>query len=144
MWFETIVSFEKTLDDGKRKNVKEKNLVDAMSCTEAEARTIQEVSLYITGDLKVESTKEVTYTDVILNEKDFFFEARLEFITLDEKTGVEKSQKFKTIIQADDFDEAKEIMDGYLKGFMADVHVCGLIETKVVNVFTFKAPEKDA
>lgn len=143
MWFESIVSFEKDADNGKRKKVKEKYLVDAMSCTEAEARMIQEVSPFMNeaSNLNVDSTKKVEYSDVVLSEKDFFYEARLELITLDEGNGVERRTKHKSLIQANSFDEAKETLDRYVKGFMADIEICGLAKTALVDVYPYKAPE---
>ena len=49
-WFESKVRYEKTMENGKDKKVVEPYLVDALSFTEAEARTIEEVTPFISGE----------------------------------------------------------------------------------------------
>lgn len=48
-WFESKVRYEKVDENGVSKKVTESFLVDALSCTEAEARATEEVSPYISG-----------------------------------------------------------------------------------------------
>ena len=49
-WFECKVSYEKMLENGTQKKVTEPYLVDALSFTEAEARIIEEIRPFITGE----------------------------------------------------------------------------------------------
>ena len=41
-WFETKIQYEKTMEDGLQKKVKEQYVVDALSFTEAEKRITEE------------------------------------------------------------------------------------------------------
>lgn len=50
LWFETTVSFDKMMENGAVKKGTEKNLFDALSFTEAEERTIEELTPYISGE----------------------------------------------------------------------------------------------
>jgi hypothetical protein len=52
-WFECKVSYEKISENGIQKKVTEPYLVDALSFTEAEARIIEEIRPYITGEFLI-------------------------------------------------------------------------------------------
>ena len=53
LYIETKVRFDKMMENGKVKKVTEPYLVDALSFTEAEARIIEEVTPYISGEFTV-------------------------------------------------------------------------------------------
>ena len=90
-WFECKIRYDKMLETGMQKTVTEPYLVDALSFTEAEARIIEEIKPYISGEFSVSDIKRVKYTESFFNETgDRYFKARLFFITLDEKSGAEK------------------------------------------------------
>ena len=52
-WFECRVKYDKMLENGMQKKVTEPYLVDALSFTEAEARIIEEVAPFISGEFSV-------------------------------------------------------------------------------------------
>lgn len=52
-WFKCSIRYEKTMENGMNKKVLEPYLVDAMSFTEAEARIIEEMTPYISGEMMV-------------------------------------------------------------------------------------------
>ena len=56
-WFECKVSYEKIMEDGKQKKVTEPYLVDALSFTEAEARIIEELTPFISGEMATASIR---------------------------------------------------------------------------------------
>lgn len=62
-WFESKVRYGKTMENGKDKKVVEPYLVDALSFTEAEARTIEEVTPFISGEFSIMSIKRVGYDE---------------------------------------------------------------------------------
>ena len=59
-WFECRVKYDKMLENGMQKKVTEPYLVDALSFTEAEARIIEEVSPFISGEFSVSAVKRAT------------------------------------------------------------------------------------
>ena len=65
-FFEVRVRYEKTMENGTDKQVTEPYLVDALSFTEAEARIIEEMKPFISGDFKVKAVKPVSYTHLTL------------------------------------------------------------------------------
>ena len=52
-WFECKIRYEKTMENGMNKKVTEPYLVDALSFTEAEARIIEEITPFISGEFKL-------------------------------------------------------------------------------------------
>lgn len=144
MYFLTVAKFEKVLESGMQKKVSEQYLVDAMSCTEAEARTIDEVKPFVSGDLEVTSAKQMNYTELFFNEDgDRYWECKVDYITLDEKTGSEKKTRTKMLVQASNIDEAKKNLEEGMKGTLADYWISGINETKIMDVFLVDL-EKDA
>lgn len=137
MYFLTVAKFEKMLESGMIKKVSEQYLVDAMSCTEAEARTCEEIQPFISGEFSVTSAKQMDYSEIFFSEDgDRFWECKVHFITLDEKSGAEKRLKHKFLVQATTLDEAKNNLDEGMKGTLSDYWVAGINETKIMDVFT--------
>ena len=89
-WFECTCQYEKTMEDGLQKKVKETNVVDALSFTEAEKRFIEEMSSYISGEFDVTAMKIAQYKEVFFNDADEsadrWYKVKLDFITINEKT----------------------------------------------------------
>ena len=86
-WFECKVSFEKVLENGMQKKVTEPYLVDALSFTEAEARIIEEIRPFISGEFTVTDIKRARLSELFFNENgDRFYKIKVYFITLDERS----------------------------------------------------------
>lgn len=62
-WFECKIRYEKVMENGMNKKVTEPYLVDALSFTEAEARIIEEITPYISGEFTVSDIKRANYSD---------------------------------------------------------------------------------
>ena len=60
-WFECKIRYEKVMENGMNKKVTEPYLVDALSFTEAEARIIEEITPYISGEFTVSDIKRANY-----------------------------------------------------------------------------------
>lgn len=89
-WFECKIQYEK--DIRKRNNEKSNGtyLVDALSFTEAEARIIEEMTPFMTGEFTVSDIKRANYSELFYSEDasaDRWYKAKLVFITLDEKVA---------------------------------------------------------
>ncbi len=92
-WFECKIRYEKVMENGMNKKVTEPYLVDALSFTEAEARIIEEMTPFITGEFTVSDIKRANYSELFASDEesaDRWFKCKLIFITLDEKSGAEK------------------------------------------------------
>lgn len=135
-WFECKVRYDKMQENGSVKKVNEPYLVDALSFTEAEARIIEEVTPFISGEFSVSAVKRSNITEIFWNDAaDKWYHVKVNFITLDEKTAVEKKTTSHILVAANDFSEAlSNFMEG-MKGTMADFEVNSIAETALMDVY---------
>lgn len=136
LWFECKVRYDKMMENGMMKTVNEPYLVDALTFTEAEARIIEQMKSYISGDYSVSSEKKTKIAEIFFNEDgDRYYQVKVNFITLDEKSGQEKKTAQLILVQASDFEDAlKKFLEG-MKGTMADFEIASIAETPILDVF---------
>ena len=145
-WYATKVRYQKTMEDGCEKVVTEQYLIEALSFTEAESAIIEEMSVYVSGELKVSNLgqanfKEIFFSDV--DDDDKWYKAKLQFITIDEKTEREKRSNVNYLVQAKSLARALRYIDEVMGKTMIDYDVVGLNETKVYDVFEYHASSSD-
>ena len=63
-WFICKIRYEKTMEDGLQKKVTEQYVVDALSFTEAEARIIEQMSQYISGEFEVVEIDRCVFKEI--------------------------------------------------------------------------------
>lgn len=135
------------MNDGLQKKVKETNVVDALSFTEAENRFIEKMSSYISGEFDVTAIKIAQYKEVFFNDvdesADRWYKVRLDFITIDEKTEKEKRQKVTYLFQAGSFEQAKKSVVEVMGGTMIDYEIVKIEETKIWSVFEYAKKESE-
>lgn len=137
-WIEVKVRYDKTMDNGAIKKVTETYMVDALSCTEAEARVIEEITPF-TSEFNVLKVGKTKIAEIFWNENgDRFYKVKANFITLDEKTATEKRAASYILVQASDFDEAVRNFHDGMKGTLADYEVEAVAETKIMDVYRFR------
>lgn len=140
-WFECKIRYEKTLENGMVKKVTEPYLVDALSFTEAEARIIEEMKPFISGEFTVSDIKRANYSELFFCDEDAadrWFKSKLLFITLDEKSGNEKKVASNVLIQASDLRDAVKKLDEGMKGSMADYEIASMAETPIMDVYRYE------
>lgn len=141
--FETKIRYDKIHENGAVKKVTEAYLVDALSFTEAEARIIEDMKPYISGDFSVVAIKRTKIAEVFWNpEAEKWWTVKVNFITLDDKTGVEKKSASLILVQADDDASAREKFNEGMRGTMADYEIAGINETNYLEVFRYSDKEK--
>ncbi len=143
-WFECKVRYEKAMENGMSKKVNEPYLVDALSFTEAEARIIQEMKPFISGDFMVSDIKRANYSELFPSEEeaaDKWYKCKLLFVTLDEKSGAEKTTSTQVLVQAADLRDAVGKLDEGMKGTMADYQIASVAETAIMDVYPYRADE---
>lgn len=141
-WIKTSVRFDKTMENGAIKKVTEPYLVDALSFTEAEARIIEEVTPYISGEFTVSAVKKSKVSEIFWDETgDRWYQVKSSFITINEKTGAEKRSTAVFMVQASDFKNAYDNFMQGMKGTMADFDIISITETAIMDVFKAKLAE---
>lgn len=141
-WFECRIGYQKVMENGMQKKITEPYLVDALSFTEAEARIIEEMAPYISGEFAVKGVKLAGYSELFPSEEesaDRWFKCRLSFITLDEKSGAEKRTLSNVLVQASDLRDAINKLDTGMKGTMADYQIASVAETAIMDVYPYEA-----
>lgn len=144
-FFEVCVRYEKTMSNGTNKQVTEPYLVDALSFTEAEARIIEEMKPFISGDFKVKAAKQANYSELFSSsdvQADIWYKARLAFVTLDKVGGAEKKAYTNILVQASDLHDALKKLDEGMKGTISDYKIASIAETKIMDVYMY-VPEKE-
>ena len=144
-WFETKVKYQKTMEDGSEKVVSEAYVVDALSFTEAESAIIDEMSVYVSGELKVSGIGKAGYGEIFfsdVDDDDKWYKAKLQFITIDEKSEKEKRSNVTYLVQAKSLARALRYIDEVMGKTMIDYDVVGLNETKLMDVFDHHAPNE--
>ena len=137
-WFIVKVSYDKMMENGVQKKVTEPYLLDALSFTEAEARIIEEIKPYISGEFTVADIKRARLNEIFFNEAgDRFYKVKIFFITLDEKSGAEKRTAVQMLAQASTLEEALEATKTGVKGTMADYVIASIVETAILDIFPF-------
>lgn len=135
-WFECKVKYDKMQESGAVKTVTEPYMVDALSFTEAEARITEEMQPYISGEFTVSAVRRVNLSDIFYNETgDRWYKVKTNFITVDEKTAVEKRTATFQLVQASDFKQALEVFLDNMKGTMADYEIASITETQLMDVY---------
>ena len=144
-WFECKISYEKIMENGMQKKVTEPYLVDALSFTEAEARIIEEIRPFISGEFTVAEIKRARLTETFFNENgDKYYKVKINYITLDKQSGMEKKTPAYMLVQASTIDEAKDNLSEGMKGTLSDYVVESIKETKIVDVFPYEAGKEKA
>ena len=160
-WFICKIRYEKTMEDGLQKKVTETFVVDAVSFTEAEARIIEEMSAYISGEFEVieidravfkeiffmewaekvldnDDKKHQSLEDRIQNTDTRWYKSKLQFITIDEKTEKEKRSNVYYLVEGCSLESARRNIDEVMGGTMIDYSIASVSETPIIDVFEYK------
>ena len=142
-WIEVKVRYDKMTDSGKTVKVTDPYLVDAVSCTEAEARVVEEISSFV-NDFNVLNVGKTKISEIFWDETgDRFYKVKVNFITIDEKSGVEKRKASFILVQASTFTDALANFNKGMKGTMADYEIESIAETKIVDVYRYQVPAQE-
>ena len=144
IWFECKIAYEKVMEDGLQKKVSESYVVDALSFTEAEKRIMEEMSSYISGEFTIKDIKIAPYKEIFFSEEelaDRWYKAKLEFITIDEKTEKEKRSAVNYLVQAGTLKGAVGNIESVMGTTMIDYVIASVTETKLMDVFEYGKQE---
>ena len=136
IWFECKVRYDKMMENGIVKKVNEPYLVDALTFTEAESRIVEEMKPFISGEYSISSEKKTKISEIFFHEGgDRYYQVKVNFITLDEKTGAEKKTATLILVQAADFEEALKNFKEGMSGTLGDYEIASITETMLMDVF---------
>ena len=145
-WFLCKIRYEKTMEDGLQKKVTEQFVVNALSFTEAEARIMEEMSSYISGEFDVVEIDRCVFGEIFFSDEDMadkWYKSKLQFITIDEKTEKEKKTNVYYLVKGSSLEDARKNIDEVMGGTMIDYVISSVGETKIMDVFECGAPNKE-
>lgn len=139
-WFLCKIRYEKIMEDGLQKKVTETYVVDAMSFTEAEARIMEEMSSYISGEFEVHEIDRAVYKEIFFSDEDTadkWYKSKVQFITIDENTEKEKKTNVYYLVQGSSLENARKNIDEVMGGTMIDYVISSVSETTIIDVFEY-------
>lgn len=138
-WIEVKARYAKIAENGKTVKVTEPYLVDALSCTEAEARVVEEITPFA-PEFNVLNVSKTKISEIFWNENgDRFYKVKVNFITLDERTATEKRSASYILVQASSFDDAVHSFYNGMKGILSDYEIESVAETKIADAYTYSS-----
>ena len=141
IWFRAKIRYEKTEENGMNKRVSENYLVDALSFTEAEARIINEVTPFISGEFTVTDLKRENISELFSSEADKddrWYKIKVAFVMLDEKLGKERKSYSYMLVQSSDTASAEKMLHERMKGSLSNYEVMEVKETNIIGVYPYK------
>ena len=137
-WFEVKVKYVKVDQDGRERKVSESYLIDAVSFTDAEARTIEQMQQIIRGEFHIDNIKKSNIIEIYPAESgEFWYKAKIAIVTIDEKAGKEKKVNNYFLVAADDFKEALQRLEEGLSYILVPYHTTAMNLSTIVDVFPY-------
>lgn len=135
-WFEITAKHASINEKGMSVKKSEKYLFDALSFTEAEKRAYEELEGY--NEIEITRINPVKVSEIFLTGKgDLYFKCKINYITLDEKSGKEKKKPAYVWVQAENTKNAEAYLTEGMKGTLSDWTCESIAETKIVDVFKY-------
>ena len=131
-FFEVGVSYI----DAIEKKHKETFIVKAISFAEAEDKAYLDFKDYAVTDIDVLSVKISNVTEVILDEndeKEKYYKVKYSVIVFDEKSAKEKRIPHYLLFNASSIDEAREMYKRESAGWVSDIILESITETKITS-----------
>ena len=138
------VKCAKTMESGAIKRVSEKLLVSALSFTECEAMVteyMQPQEFEVAGIAKTKycellrkyTVNEEGKREYEVNGDESFFDVKVCFMMLDEKSGEDKKSYTNLLVFAKDIDDARRMVISAMKGTMAAYTIESIKKTNIVD-----------
>lgn len=145
-WFEAKVKYMRVGEDGREHKVSEMYLIDAMSYTEAESRTVSEMETIIKGDYYIPSLKKSNITEVVTSEDerdDRWYKAKVAIVDAEEVSGREKRSFQYYLVAASDTNRALENLNKALATFVVPWEVASIADTQFMDVLPYEEDDEE-
>ena len=137
-YFECVVKYDKTSEDGAMKKATETYCIEADSFSEAESKATEELAPYSDGEFEIKNITPAKYKEIFINEDAVdtkFIKAKLELIIINEVTMQEKKTSTYYLVSAKDFADSLRIIQDAMKETLVDYVTAQISESKVLEVF---------
>lgn len=160
--YEVKIILDRTMENGMTKKVTEQYIVaDCLGLSESEARVVEYIQPFATGDFEVISYRVAPYTEIVYDkfgivsqvdgeaqkllgqnrnastDPDRWYRVKVSLITMDERSGREKRTSMNLLVNACSVNAAHDLTVEHLKGCMSDYEIGNVDETKILDVIPF-------
>ncbi|WP_368336318.1 DUF4494 domain-containing protein [Parabacteroides merdae] len=134
-FLECKVTYDRVADDGMLKKVTEPYIVKAVSFTDAETTIIDYIAPFTSGDFLVKGIKRCKFTEIIMDKSGSrYYKCSLDYITVNEKNGMEKRIASLILVQASSVEEVIANVKSFMKGSLAEYIITKIEETAIMDV----------
>ena len=112
-----FIEIKVTCTNQQGEKVTAKYLVSAISFSDAEVKTVDERATFIVGALSVKSVKWYNISALVTTEDaeaDYYFKVKVQYITVDERTGKDKRTNAYLLVQASSIEDAMRRFNNYM------------------------------
>ncbi len=137
-WYQVKINYQKEEND-RVKQINESYLFDAVSYTDAEARSYDYLAATVPGFQLLAITK-MKLNEVFFNENpaaEYWFKCRVQYIIFDEKTKSEKKTAVMMLVAAENVKQAFGILEERL-GSVDDYIISDINVTKILEVIPYE------
>lgn len=123
-------------ETGKQKFVTKSIVFPAETYTEAEVRATRYADNWALCDYTIKSVKPFKVAKILTMDSDIplWYIAKIETITLNERTGKEEHVSFNILTEATCFDNAIETTAKYIAESVMDMRVLAIMQTYISDV----------
>ncbi len=134
-WYKCNITHDVRQEDGSLKiDVTEPYVFEAQSVTEAAAR----LAAHLEGETyTLEGVTRMRLQEVFFEAGEWehpFFLAKVALTTLDEKSGAEREQTFRYLIEAETLKDAMQRLEAEFRGSVSDWELLSLSKSPIVEV----------
>jgi len=139
-FFEVTIKTDRIDEKGIEKKATETYTVLAPTFGEAERIVLCEVGRATKGEVDVTAIKRADYKETVfpadgcVEEPCKWYKTKINYITVDERTGREKKEGKTYLIAGDTLDKISPVLDDIMQGTMTDWEKAKIQETKIEDV----------
>lgn len=137
-FFECKAKYVKIDDEGRERKVNETYLVDAVTCTDAETRLIEQLKTMVRGEFAVGKVAESNIIEIFPHETgEWWWKAKIQTVVIDEQLGKEKKVTHYFLVAADDIKQALQRLEEGLSYILVPYQITSLVLSPIVDVFPY-------
>ncbi|MBN1926880.1 MAG: DUF4494 domain-containing protein [Prolixibacteraceae bacterium] len=136
-WYECKVRYLKIDQGGYERKVNDNYLIDAVSYTDAESRIFKQMAEITRGEFEVMNIKKSNISEVIANDGEWYYKARISLITIDDEGGKEKKVNNYILIMANDLNDALKKLEEGLSYMMVPYVTVSIQLSTIAEVFPY-------
>ena len=139
-FYDSVVKYDKMVEEGTIEKVSEQFLVSAVSPTDAEAVLYAELESSIKGQCDVTKIVLSKVSEVIVDVEDDdnkYFTVKISYLEKKDNGKIKKIPDY-FLVHAQSTEAAYNAVEAFQKETIGDYEVNSIVETKIVDVFNYE------